>query len=166
MPNPLPDQRARVERPETGIVWVCLLCPWWEGDANLADEVPVCNGWPEAASHDLMPMRAVEVSLRPQGKHWFCPTHGLTCSQSRGSDGIWRCAPGGHNLVGYVPSADHRGAVDALDEAIKAARLFNRNGMTWLEYDHKLVELEQIVYHARGRYADNATPDEQSAKED
>ena len=45
----------------------------------------------------------------------------------------------------------HRGAVEALDEAIKAARLFNRNGMTWLEYDRKLVELEQVVNRARGR---------------
>jgi ribosomal protein L37AE/L43A len=49
---------------------------------------------------------------RTQDERWFCPTHGLACSQSRGSDGIWRCAPGGHNLIGYVPTAQLRGAVE------------------------------------------------------
>lgn len=38
-----------------------------------------------------------------------------------------------------------RGAVEALREAVAAARLFNRGGMTWLEYDRKLVEFERIA---------------------
>ena len=51
----------------------------------------------------------------------------------------------------YVPASQLAGAVGALDEAITAARLFNRNGMTWLEYDRLLVRLESVVNHARGQ---------------
>jgi hypothetical protein len=36
----------------------------------------------------------------------------------------------------------HRGAVEALREAVEAARLFNRRGMTWREYDALLARLE------------------------
>jgi hypothetical protein len=50
-----------------------------------------------------------------------------------------------------VPASDLRGAVDALDEAVKAARLFNRSGMTWMEYDRLLARLEGVVNHARGQ---------------
>jgi hypothetical protein len=57
-------------------------------------------------------------------------------------------AEGGDSL--YVVRQDMMGTVDALDEAIKAARLFNRGGMTWLEYDRLLVRLEGVVNHARG----------------
>jgi hypothetical protein len=53
--------------------------------------------------------------------------------------------------LGALLALQHRGTVDRLDEAVKAARLFNRSGMTWLEYDRKLVELEQFVNHARGQ---------------
>lgn len=53
--------------------------------------------------------------------------------------------------VEVVPSTALRGAVEALDEAVTAARTFNRNGLTWLEYDALLVRLEQFVNHARGR---------------
>lgn len=61
----------------------------------------------------------VEPGTRGSGVEcWFCPTHGLTCSQSRGSDGIRRCAPGGHNLIGYVPAEQLQGAVDALADLI------------------------------------------------
>jgi hypothetical protein len=34
---------------------------------------------------------------------------------------------------------------EALRDAIKAARLFNRSGMTWQEYDAELVRLERIA---------------------
>jgi hypothetical protein len=44
-----------------------------------------------------------------------------------------------------------RGAIDRLDDAIKAARLFNRSGMTWMEYDRKLAQLESFVNDQRGR---------------
>jgi hypothetical protein len=50
-----------------------------------------------------------------------------------------------------IDSSNPRGAVDALDEAIKAARLFNRGGMTWREYDRLLVRLGGVVNHARGQ---------------
>jgi hypothetical protein len=50
-----------------------------------------------------------------------------------------------------VLAADYRRAVEALDEAIKAARMFNRSGMTWMEYDRLLVRLEGVVTHARGQ---------------
>lgn len=53
--------------------------------------------------------------------------------------------------VEYAPLTDTPGAVDALDEAVKAARLFNRSGMTWLEYDRLLVRLEGVVNQARGQ---------------
>jgi hypothetical protein len=35
---------------------------------------------------------------------------------------------------------------EALAEAVAAARLFNRGGMTWLEYDRELVRLEQAAF--------------------
>jgi hypothetical protein len=41
------------------------------------------------------------------------------------------------------------GAVEALREAIEAARLFNRSGMTWREYDALLARLEHD--HLRGQ---------------
>jgi hypothetical protein len=50
-----------------------------------------------------------------------------------------------------VPASDREGAVDALDEAVKAARLFNRSGITWMEYDRLLARLEGVVNHARGQ---------------
>jgi hypothetical protein len=44
--------------------------------------------------------------------------------------------------VEVVRADIHRGAVEALQEAIEAARLFNRSGMTWSEYDALLARLE------------------------
>jgi hypothetical protein len=44
--------------------------------------------------------------------------------------------------VEVVPASQLAGAVEALREAIEAARLFNRSGMTWREYDALLARLE------------------------
>lgn len=45
---------------------------------------------------------------------------------------------------------DHlTGAVEALHEAIRLARNFNRGAMTWMEYDRKLTVLE--IAHPRSR---------------
>lgn len=48
-----------------------------------------------------------------------------------------------------VDPATYQGAVDALHEALDAARTFNRGGMTWLEYDALLVRLAS--QHPRGQ---------------
>jgi hypothetical protein len=57
--------------------------------------------------------------------------------------------PVGPRLMGveseYVRADLHRGAVEALTEAVAAARTFNRGGMTWLEYDAALVRFERIA---------------------
>ena len=61
--------------------------------------------------------------------------------------GIYRAA----ETVRVVPIEHLWGAIGALDEAVEAARLFNRSGMTWQEYDRLLVRLEGVVNQARGR---------------
>jgi hypothetical protein len=43
--------------------------------------------------------------------------------------------------VWVVPESQLAGAVEALHEALDAARTFNRGGMTWLEYDALLTRL-------------------------
>jgi hypothetical protein len=60
----------------------------------------------------------------------------------------------GVGKIEVVRAIDYSGAVDALREAVKLARGFNRGAMTWQEYDRKLAALE--VAHPGGQYDDSA----------
>jgi hypothetical protein len=75
---------------------------------------------------------------------WRCPA----CGNPSGRAGHINaeCAPA--KPVEYVRADTTRGAVEALHEAIRLARDFNRGAMTWREYDRKLTALE--VAHPQG----------------
>lgn len=78
-------------------------------------------------------------------ERWACPRHPDRLVRFNGGR-LWcqvckRELPDAIKVV-TVPEADWRGAVEALREAIEAARLFNRSGMTWSEYDALLARLE------------------------
>jgi hypothetical protein len=55
----------------------------------------------------------------------------------------------GVGKIEVVRAIDYLGAVEALHDALDAARMFNRNGMAWLEYDALLVRLG--FEHPKGR---------------
>jgi hypothetical protein len=55
----------------------------------------------------------------------------------------YRRQPAAYRVEEYVRADQLAGAVEALREAIEAARLFNRSGMTWSEYDALLARLER-----------------------
>jgi len=110
------------------------------------------NAEPEDAEPDHQ-RGAVDPSER-----WIihvCTRHGFPVDVPEVCDCIDKHSSRTVEEVEVVP-ATPRGAVDpyreALRDAIKAARLFNRSGMTWLEYDAELVRLERIAEadHPRG----------------
>jgi tRNA U54 and U55 pseudouridine synthase Pus10 len=68
-----------------------------------------------------------------------CPIHGF---EARTQEALRVAAEA-------APCPNCAGAVDALHEALDAARTFNRGGMTWLEYDALLVRLAS--QHPRGQ---------------
>jgi hypothetical protein len=82
----------------------------------------------------------IAMCAHPEGMHEHVPL-------KPGEDPPTTCFAAGCDCepVVFVRADLHRGAVEALTEAVAAARTFNRGGMTWLEYDAALVRFERIA---------------------